>query len=1149
MTATNGSGSAPAGFDGTVVLTQGVSGLVFVPSPTPLTHLNFYDGKFLRAADLTLEQLGQRMLVELSNRAGGPGIAFGFDVSIGSNDVLSLSAGLAIDPQGRVLLLPAAVSMSVATLIQESRGLAIPAITEGTGGSATFALCDPAIPPPTVQSQAGTELYLLTIGHMEGLCGNEEVFGRLCDDNCVTADDRPYLLEGVVMRALPLRLSHALVTSTAVALGRVHLRSQVASAYFADEWDRGGTLLSSAGLAAATWCQGAAAMVGDAVPVGVLARAGTSTMFLDEWTARRERIEPPPRRYWDGRMELRPWDVFLAQVLQFQCQLSEILSGGARGLPGGGTDPCDDAHTLLDESVRLIKELGKRATAGKQIDPELFEKLPGLATFGSRSEAVLDRLPVSSGRILIDGGIVELPPAGYLPVDPHSTVALSDQVRRLLGEGLDLRFCAVRRDQIAHELERAQHMNRISLLAGLDDPANKQNVDILVPDGTVSTVPAKTTGIGLDVDAAIGSTTRSMVFNRSLSDSSRLVTDAATDPSALPIRGAARLTPTAAGGLQFVSAGSFVTGDRTAMIGVMRTMARSATGAESFRNAVDRLTNLGDEVPESQPMEVLANEIHRSAAVARAGDEEIRAVSLEQPAEGPQTAVMWVTFTTDRDPFTVSTGTVGVQASIDTYAPGRPALSVRQELIGRLEILHSSETPTGGREVGVKFTASLDARHLGLRGIDEAPPSVSFLLTLTSETSAGLRRIKVSTTGEKKVLFAFTAGWQGSPIEANARLVAEVQGEVAAGFGALALLHEDATITQQGNEYHDIALQALIVLQGWILDDPGFLARAVQLLFPTQQGTGTSRVGATTDWVLFRRRRREDCGEVAVVPQPVGPSVVATWFTKAESLGEAGAIGSRLGSGELGDEVEWTRIGSAEFDSGTATRLTSATELQQQWLNAGAGRAIGYAGYASTGGEPVAFAQPRAQALVAGVAQVAPLDVGGKVEVVVNPPRAQMVAGTEGSVFFVTLEPPQHRVSCVEVFIVDDVNSSPEGKMRLKALEQGDVVQLDDQAVQSKGRVTFTDDQPDLGQLQQVEDAVAEAQAEFAHGLFQQRFPRVLAWVASSFDSDPDGPGAKMAIVVADRLGVPFFGPKVLNVDFDPGASCPVRLYVLEFLG
>ena len=50
---------------------------------------------------------------------------------------------------------------------------------------------------------------------------------------------------------------------------------------------------------------GALPVGGTDVALAVVARAGSTTVFLDAWTARRERMEAPPRRYWAWRMAMR----------------------------------------------------------------------------------------------------------------------------------------------------------------------------------------------------------------------------------------------------------------------------------------------------------------------------------------------------------------------------------------------------------------------------------------------------------------------------------------------------------------------------------------------------------------------------------------------------------------------------------------------------------------------------------------------------------------------------------------------------------------------------------------------------------------------------------------------------------------------------
>src|SRR4051794_10152845 len=113
---------------GPLVLVTQQNGVTVIPQPTPLTRLNYFDGKFLRASDLSAEQLYLRRLIDLSNQAGGPGVAYGYNLSLAAGgDLLNIGPGLAIDPQGRVLLLPTPFSTGVQELIDRSRQLKNPA--------------------------------------------------------------------------------------------------------------------------------------------------------------------------------------------------------------------------------------------------------------------------------------------------------------------------------------------------------------------------------------------------------------------------------------------------------------------------------------------------------------------------------------------------------------------------------------------------------------------------------------------------------------------------------------------------------------------------------------------------------------------------------------------------------------------------------------------------------------------------------------------------------------------------------------------------------------------------------------------------------------------------------------------------------------
>lgn len=431
---------------GPLVLVGQQNGVTIIPAGTPLTGLNYFDGKFLRASDLKTEQTYLRQLVAISNQAGGAGVVHGYDVTRGAaGDTLNIGPGLAIDPAGRVLVLPQDIELNVQELITRSLELENAVRLGKTGGADRFGACEAVSGTPGDSATPVNEVYVITISPAEALCGEEDVFGKLCEEACATSTDRPFFVEGLIVRALPLRLRSPLPASKAVALTRTHLRSKIASAYYEDERRFGvPSLISKAGLAQQTWCLGADAAGGSGVPIGVIARAGASTtLFLDPWIVRRERIDTPPKRYWQWRMMMRPWDVFLAQILQFQCQLRDLFR--TLPSPSGDVDPCGGALGAINEASSTITEF--RAfyeTATQRFTNLRMEEAPTFEGGLSRLIRLNDKLATVGqtlaasplDRLLIRGGIIELPSAGYLPVVPgrradnQQTSAADDGRRR-----------------------------------------------------------------------------------------------------------------------------------------------------------------------------------------------------------------------------------------------------------------------------------------------------------------------------------------------------------------------------------------------------------------------------------------------------------------------------------------------------------------------------------------------------------------------------------------------------------------------------------------------------------------------------------------------------------------------------------------------
>ncbi|MDX8031400.1 hypothetical protein SK803_14320 [Lentzea sp. BCCO 10_0856] len=570
-----------------VVLTGAVDGYAVLPAATPLTRLNFFDGRRLSGADLRAEQQAGRELTFALGRVGGPGVGHGMDVTL-SGEKLTVTPGLVIDPPGRVLLLTQPVTATVAAILAATEGRTKP--PPKPGGKARFDLCDIAVEETPAVTAQGVALYVLTVGWVEGLCGNAEVFGAACETACVTATDRTYRIDGVVLRLRPLLLDSPLPGSTTVPLTGEHLRSRVAAAYFSDERADGGPQLSAVSKA---WCHGATGPTGREVPLAVLGRAGDSTVFLDEWTARRERVETPAGRQFDGRIAARPLSVFSAQLGQFQCHLADVV------------------------------------------------------------------LPLRSDRKLIDAGIVEVPPFGYLEMPPGVDVLAASSL--MLGPGVDVRLVPTPADLVPREAESVRHRDRIPLLAGVDDPARKVPVDVLVP-GAVS-------------------------FRR---------------PLPLPRPRTIRAT-LGADGLELLGSGDVrPRGEGFTVSAAVLGGASSQQAAASF---VEGLARGEVAVPPPARSSLDLNALRDVAAEAGAHAVKARGdlsnaglFSARFSRDEAKPLAVYGTLTVDRNPF--ETGDAIVSAQLDAYTPGGGAAFASVEAIGRLRPID------GGR---LRFTGQLTA--------------------------------------------------------------------------------------------------------------------------------------------------------------------------------------------------------------------------------------------------------------------------------------------------------------------------------------------------------------------------------------------------------------------------------------------------------
>jgi hypothetical protein len=921
------------------------AGTAEIPGRTELTRLHYYDGKFLRADDLRAEQDYHRYLVELSNRGGGSGVVYGFDVARGSGDEITIGGGLAFDGEGRTLYMPGSFQVALHDLIAATRGETTKAAPEA--GGAAFERCVDAKDGVGTPTGPGG-FYVITIAHAEDACGEEDVYGKLCEDACATSTDRPWLVEGVLVRAHEFRPTKPYPSSKVVQLGEKHVRSQLASAWFAQE--TGPTLISGAGLHSEAWCTGAPKPPNGEVAIAVLATL-PSQPWVDEWIVRRERMETPPRRFWDWTMSMRPWAVYLAQILQFQCQLVDALVPQP---PGSGTDPCAPYHQAVDVAAKYLAQLEEVAAGGttmamRRVEvlsqaTNVFTELGGAAKFQKvfgQLKNVLAQAATPSQRILIDGGIVELPAAGYLPVTPGTTPPVEDQVRRLMGDGVDLRFCVVRHDYVAHALEEAQHMDRISLLTGLDDPSQKQQVDIYVPDAQVLAAKApaqlffdaKAVLVPRFAPAAEKVATRLMVEKTS---------------AATYLHGASRAEATAAGGAVVYSAVAAEAPDQLDLA----ELARAFAGLQDTD-----FVEMAAKVREAEP----AN----ASTLGSRARARLRVAASEGtiPSAVPHIAA-WAETTCAENPFDLGAGeSTQVDLVVDAVASSTVSglagvvpvvLGVSAELTGTLAARGPAQVGGGKR------TLEADFRGHGVRDTDlsgqrrkHQEADFRFPVTLTQHEDGSEPRLTVEL---KKVSGSHTllleATWSETrPLQITAILLADppASGKATTKTGIAlggVVETENAGVATASAPLHQTALDAIdLVAKG--VKDPALAADAKKKLFPEAAKDGRSIV-ATQDWVLFQRRRTSDCGPAAAPP----PAAVATrryrvWEIEsdfpAQPIRAIEQDDTELLPGRFAAHV----VGEVEFPGGTASLVSDASAVVVDWQRVRPEATIAYAAIAT----------------------------------------------------------------------------------------------------------------------------------------------------------------------------------------------------------
>jgi hypothetical protein len=407
-----------------------------------IDRLNAFDGLFLRAEHLNRIQDYALELAKAVGQAGGPGVVEGFAVSLEAGKLL-VEPGLAIDSQGRPLRSSYLISMPLSDLLATDPD--------------TFWWIE------VVSKQWGYEEATVT--------------GTLCDEPCSGGTSAHlFTAEGVHVRAMP---------DAEVGLGGVswrRRRSWLASRLFAKEQREASYWPKDPGVPQSFKKLDTAPPTVSSQPSAVRLAVlippppDGGDHQIDMWTARRDRGDPPPARYRQWRLSMRPWDVFVAQVLQFQSTLADRLPE-----IGYGT-----ARTWRDRVLRGIAavtaELPRvtKATAQQQLENLQKDAAESFTSAVREAEASLTwTLP--------ELGFDELPPAGYLPFKPSidQVDPPADQIAGVKAEitlrmpGIDIHVCTARPVDIAQTIQEAQHRDRIPLT----NKGTLEAIDVLVPVG------------------------------------------------------------------------------------------------------------------------------------------------------------------------------------------------------------------------------------------------------------------------------------------------------------------------------------------------------------------------------------------------------------------------------------------------------------------------------------------------------------------------------------------------------------------------------------------------------------------------------------------------------------------------------------------
>jgi hypothetical protein len=672
-------------------------------------------------------------------------------------------------------------------------------------------------------------------------------------------------------------------------------------------------------------------------------------------------------------------------------------------------------------------------------------------------------------------------------------------------------------------LEEAQHMERISLLQGLDNPNDKPKVDVLVPNGTLAPDQA-TTGryyemrlnlipenlelLAVAVQRAFQQQESSkllrQVESKKISPADTIKNDVALMKRAvegkgtqiLEYNGAAFANASEQGALSFLYAGitrsTELSGTKEAPAPETRAPA-PAVEAPASGMVMTRMLGLKREMTANLQRDIEARSaVWLSMELAQDPTTVSRGKSVTVKAECTLEITMDMQLKNSkevqRDNADAAAANAGAARSTALVKVIRVSFTgdfTVDDVVARTgsnELREAKGTLSGDVTVSIRTGGTVFGQdqetlnfYLSERvGVQRSLSTNGPVFKISASDWSILRLLVTDIEVEREWTAAQKAEAVGTihfqvPKQAIAKTVTPVGKEVVRqAFRAWQTINPQ--VAEPQHPAHEDAIRALRAI-GAALGSPRFADLAAQRLFPAPKPASSNlNVLATLDWVMFHRRREKTCHQEAPV-LPLGARQYALYHLQLNEDQDLSNVRKQLertvADAQL-PTLDFVQL--VEFGAGIHAVTSSQPQLQASWrqdVGVDAGKIVGgfIASHGVAATEGARLAQERLETLVDVIATVTPEELNPAYQVLNRVPDALDTPSNDGVIIVVTrviAATNNHMVYAVE-------NESQAAQLETAAGSGGffSALKGDKKAIKL-GPVKFSGDLPDADQLRTV---------------------------------------------------------------------------------